>query len=1381
MFADFTGTDELSTTITASSTDQVTAWPSAHPVANLLPAETQLKSASLPPGLALTPEMPNAETPIIPTVPKVKRCNSNIAHRPGTTVQQFQRSISEHEYGHSTRVTSMAEYQHHTKIVTETDIMSKALNKSGVNSEMQKRMCGVVGEEEEETREEDINEDMLYKERERDDKKKDDSSFFSRFIRRSGKKKKDSPQDVDSISNSSAYSSKQVSEVPPVVPKRIDLKGRYANETLNDYTINIPPSQMKLPAGKVGGTRSTPASRQRVKPINIPASPEGQRKVETNRELEEMTVGLPISSSPSPVGTEVETTGKKSQESIPVNRMQVSYSTSPPKPTWPEPSMAFYNSKPPDSPFSAVDKISSCSEILPPWRDSLEPRLTDNTWAHDQEHSITELRHFRSKLKIAGLSSYQQRLIANELSCDGREYTSLIDTVSGENSEESKKHAVKKSKSFRMEPEVSMLSNNLPAFSTETETDSLNRSPLDCSVKGEILWKYEVEQTKTVNSHKRIDNRITNDASLQPLYASSTTEDFSVLNGSKQEDEKTDLSSEYTGRHSTKYTLVTTRGIAKETSGIIENSPVAGIHNSRQPDHIMKKSASLDSIGSLNDSKKSQSPEPHLSNKKSTSSESISSVAQHVLIPDSSEGLSIIQNSKTGEESRPLPNTSTTESSTVPASQLTDNGRLSPSTVPKPLMFCISSKPSPSESFKPVVDTSSKSSEPSSRLSAGILNQSVERAINKMSVEKEQSQISAPQRVQGSRARALGPSSSTEQVPEFLKVQLNRVDSKPVTNVVLSTTVVFDNMERSYSPLKITDERHTRLKRKESLGKLIENTNSEGSEAALNEVLITDTPAILTTQMSCYSDKKSSREDLITGGNTLYDSNMTTEAPAQKVVESCSSGAVAQETCQKIVVAGSDSSSRVLDNDTTSPKQRSKSLSSTNAMNMTSQKYSVVSVSASVSSSPPVASSKPVLKKQATSLDSAEKHKTFMKKQKSEDFEDVTVVEKSVAPNVKEVSSNTSHSEIFISQKKPLTKECGSGKEEESIAPEKILESGSVEVVLRSKKIISIKDFGLKKEEDTNVVEKCASGGVDTVNNQEGKKFGLWRDEEGQSEKRSSGGDTVGAHENNSGTSEVVLRKKSLPRSDTGRGTGGKDEEPELLKVFARRSLKLKDSESEALGQQVANKTRTESASEQQGTKSRDSDKENEGGDSPREERKKQMIKEPLAESKIHIESSETVPVLKSSSAGMSLSNTSRNGNIVTGTNKYQRSLSSGVSMSNEHTTQNNDAGLTYRKENPGTSPDKRQRNRTVPEIPKTELSLEKMPRAWANIYKEKDIDITNSETKRSNMDKINSQGENKTVSGNSDDSGMPRFKRIQQRKEEWELRAQQALKKTLP
>lgn len=1353
-----------------------------HPAANLLPAETQLKSASLPPGLALTPEMPNAETSITPVVPKVKRCNSNTAQRQGASGQQFQRSITEHEYGRSTRVTNMAGYQHHSKIVTETSVISKGLSTSGVNSETQKWVCGVVGEEDEETREEDDNEDMLDSRRDRDDKKKDDSSFFSRFMRRSGRKKKDVSHDVASVSHSDAHPSKQASEVPPVVPKRIDLKGRYANETINDYALNIPPSQMRQASAKVGGTRSTPASRQRVMPINIPASPEVQRKVETNREVEEVTFGLPIPSSPSPTGTELEVTGKKSpQESMPVNRLHVSYNTSPPKPTWPEPSVDLYGTKPPDSPLYSVNKTSSCSEILSASRDSLEPRMTDRTETHDPEHNVAELRHFRSKLKISGLSAYQQRLIANEQSCDEREYSSLIDTVCSEGLEERSKYAVKKSRSFRTEPEVSVLSQNFPTFTGQTETNSSNRSSLEYPVKSDTSWKYKSEQMQTVISLKRTDSVTTNDDLQQPLCVSYTAENSNVFNGHKEEDDKTDPSSDMIGRHVIKHTSLTTKNTENEMY-VIEDSPVVRVCSSKHPDKIMKKSVSLDSIGSLTESQKSLSPEPHLTGKKSTSSESIIGITQQILTPVSCEDFSIIQNTKLAEESMTLPEINT-ESITIAASQPMISDTACPLDVPKPLMVAVSYKPSLPESPKPVADTSSRLPETSSRLSVVIPNQPVERANNKMSLEKEQSQMTTPLRVQGPRARVLGPSSSTEQVPEFLKVQLNRVDSKPATNVVLSTSVVFENSERSYSPLKLSDDRQMRLKRKDSQGKLIEKTSSEGSEVALNGVSVTGTPATQTSQMSSSTDKKSSREDVFTAGTIVYDSNTATELVAQKGVESSTSGTVLQETGQKIVAGCSNSSNKVVDDFTipaaASSKQRSKSFPSTSITNVTNGKCSVVSISSNAAyCSPRTGSSRPLLHKQAVSLDSADNRKSHMQKHLSEDFEDILLVQKSLVPNVQEVSGRVSNSEMISSQK-PVSKECGSLKEEDIVTTEKTPEIGSIEVVLRSKKVISAKDFGLKKEEETSVVEKRTVGGVDIVSTHEGRKSGMWREEEVHAEKRTTGGESVSTQENNLGTCEVVLRKKPVSRGDTGRGGGGKDEEPELLKVFARRSLKLKDSESEVLGQQFMTKSRTESASEQQGTKSRDSDKENEGGDSPREERKKQVIKEPLGESKIIIESSETIPVFRASTTGVGLSNSPRTGSIVTITTKYARSLSSGVTMNNEHTVQNSDASLIHRKENPGVSPDKRQRNRTIPESPNTDLGLDKMPhRAWANIYKEKDIDITNSETKRANTDKINSEGENKTVSGNSDDSSMPRFKRIQQRKEEWEMRAQQAFKK---
>ncbi|KAG5873678.1 hypothetical protein JTB14_017154 [Gonioctena quinquepunctata] len=70
----------------------------------------------------------------------------------------------------------------------------------------------------------------------------------------------------------------------------------------------------------------------------------------------------------------------------------------------------------------------------------------------------------------------------------------------------------------------------------------------------------------------------------------------------------------------------------------------------------------------------------------------------------------------------------------------------------------------------------------------------------------------------------------------------------------------------------------------------------------------------------------------------------------------------------------------------------------------------------------------------------------------------------------------------------------------------------------------------------------------------------------------------------------VMLRKKSVASKK-------KEDEPELMKVFARRSLKLKDSDEEALHEQLA------------ATRTRDSDKENQSDSSPVEDRKKMFSK----------------------------------------------------------------------------------------------------------------------------------------------------------------------------
>ncbi|PSN51988.1 hypothetical protein C0J52_18908 [Blattella germanica] len=1343
---DFTASDELNT-VTATTdftADQATAWPSddgMKSVANPLPAETQLKSASLPPGLALTPEMSNAESPITPALTKVKRCNSSIAQRQSelatAAMQHLQRSISEQEYNYSTRTT--IQHQSRTIISAETD-SSKGLLKG----DSQRKIIQEVGEEED-MKEDDSGDDILLKEKDREDKKKDDSSFFSRLIRRSGKKKKEISQDIDSLSNNSSYSNKTVvSDAPSVVPKRIDLKGRYANETVTDYPVNLPPTHyppIKPHTGKVGGTRSTPASRQRVMPINIPASPEGQRKAETNREMEEVTVGLPLPTSPSTAAPEPETIGKTVQEPVPVNRMQISYSTSPPKPTWPESSV---HNRTSDLPFYALNKINSSSEIIPSWREGPETKLVDNAgWPADREHGITEVQHFRSKLRIAGLSSYQQRVtqISSDLRGDEREYTSLIDTMSSEESAEvaaARQNAVKKSKSFRREVDIPHLSHNLPLFTGETETDTSSRQEF-------AARKYENEQLKT------------------PMFDNTSSQHMSYSeNAPDRKDGEKIETSDFHGRLFTKNSI-TARSVLKESSNIAENSPVARICNSRHPDRMMKKSASLDSIGSFGETKKSPSPDNYVSYKKSSSSESINSYTQQVTVPVYAEAISITHNTRKEEEEtasdmeekRTLPFTEVSPLTTAQPSQLSNKDKVTLSEVPKPIPpTALPIKPSIPESSKPPIDITAKPSEPNSRPTS----LPVDKNVGKIPSEKgEQSQNSTSQRVQTSRIRSLGSSSSVEHVPEFLKVQLNRVDSKPAT-----TSMVFDGTERNCSPLKSIDNKQIGLKRKESLGKLLEKNETMENTPKDAEVITT-----ASVQIPIIRERKSSKEDLLSGGNVVFDSQ--TEANPIKIIES---GVIHD------VNVDNDTTSKITENNVvvetiSSPqKQRSKSLTA-NPVNISARKFSVVSISSNVNASTPP--SKPVLKKQAMSLDAVDNRKNIMKKQMSQDIEDNSIAEKL---HTEEGPATAITADVTGLRKKANTKECTSWKDDDStISSDKSSEGGTVEVVLRSKKIISTRDFGIKREEEQQQVlaEKRISG-VKSVISQEGKKLGLRKEDENQSEKRVSGGENSNSQETNSSApSEVVLRKKSLSR-EISRGSG-KDEEPELLKVFARRSLKLKDSECEALGQQVSAKAKIDSTSDQQGTKSRDSDKENEGGDSPREERKKQMIKEPLAESKIHIESSEPPPILKSSSGGISHANTPRNGNIVTGSNKYQRSLSSGVTLNNENGTQNNESSLIYRKENPVTSPDKRQRNRTVPESPKTDSGIEKTPhRAWANnIFKEKEIDITNNDTKRSNVEKIASQGDT-----NGDDNNIPRFKRIQQRKEEWELRAQQA-KKTLP
>lgn len=235
---------------------------------------------------------------------------------------------------------------------------------------------------------------------------------------------------------------------------------------------------------------------------------------------------------------------------------------------------------------------------------------------------------------------------------------------------------------------------------------------------------------------------------------------------------------------------------------------------------------------------------------------------------------------------------------------------------------------------------------------------------------------------------------------------------------------------------------------------------------------------------------------------------------------------------------------------------------------------------------------------------------------------------------------------------------------------------------------------------------------------------------------------------------EVVLRnKKTLVSQKRDKDS----DEPELMKVFARRSLKLKDSDVEALSQQVM--VLVEADNKKESENKRDSDKENEGSESPGEERKKPTFpaakeapkpKEPLSESK------DADVALRKPSCAIN------NKLSVFGASKYQRAVTISTSVPNNDANSNDNAN------------EEKKRNKSFIE-PKV-IPNYRSPHIMN--MKEKD----SLEIKKPEITKKNSEEFNVSLKKDFENEDyVPRFKRIQQRKEEWEQRAQQNMKKTVP
>ncbi|CAH0719293.1 unnamed protein product, partial [Brenthis ino] len=233
----------------------------------------------------------------------------------------------------------------------------------------------------------------------------------------------------------------------------------------------------------------------------------------------------------------------------------------------------------------------------------------------------------------------------------------------------------------------------------------------------------------------------------------------------------------------------------------------------------------------------------------------------------------------------------------------------------------------------------------------------------------------------------------------------------------------------------------------------------------------------------------------------------------------------------------------------------------------------------------------------------------------------------------------------------------------------------------------------------------------------------------------------------------VVFRKKHIIGKESRDRKN--DDEPELMKVFARRSLKLKDSEVDHIAQEIAEATKKdESAAKTKilknefnaSIKSRDSDKEN-------EENKEQSPENKLVDIAARV---------------------SQFGN-------YQRSVSinSVTSKRDSAPVFSRNEVNKYKKEVSDSTPEKRLRNRTFPDSSNDREDIKSLTKNDAMAFKADTL------TKRPWQKKDDTEKRDSTVIEKDGDSekyesgkekeeadGSPQFKGILQMRAEWERRA---------
>lgn len=255
----------------------------------------------------------------------------------------------------------------------------------------------------------------------------------------------------------------------------------------------------------------------------------------------------------------------------------------------------------------------------------------------------------------------------------------------------------------------------------------------------------------------------------------------------------------------------------------------------------------------------------------------------------------------------------------------------------------------------------------------------------------------------------------------------------------------------------------------------------------------------------------------------------------------------------------------------------------------------------------------------------------------------------------------------------------------------------------------------------------------------------------------------------------VIYRKKPVLAKEL-RGDK-KDDEPELLKVFARRSLKIKDTEADNIAQEIADANNTKDDNNDNITatrskilknefnasiKSRDSDKEN-------EDTKEQLEEKRLVDIAARV-SQFGVPHYQRSVSINSVANPKRDS-----TPTYRSEVNK------------------YKKEVSDSTPEKRLRNRTFPDPSNDRQDIQNITKNDAMGYKADTL--TKLPWQRKDEDKFRTSVDDKRESSVIEKDGdmekeeivkekasegedSPQYKGILQRRAEWERRAKQGMTK---